>query len=80
MSVLCSGGISAKYEELDIPSHYWTGVLSNSAIFLGLLNDPRNLFLNYYTYILSAVKPGLQSYCDTSYSRSGLNQMWIHTI
>jgi hypothetical protein len=24
MSVLCSVGISTKYEELDIPSHYWT--------------------------------------------------------
>ena len=29
------------------------------------------------TCILSAVKIGLQSYCDTSYSRSGVNQMWI---
>ena len=29
------------------------------------------------TYILSAVKTGLQSYCDTSYSRRGVNQMWI---
>jgi len=29
------------------------------------------------TCILSAVKTGLQSYCDTSYSRSGVNQMWI---
>ena len=35
----------------------------------------------YETYfqiiILSAVKTGLQSYCDTGYSRDGLNQMWI---
>jgi hypothetical protein len=29
------------------------------------------------TYILSAVKMKLQSYCDTSYSRYGGNQMWI---
>jgi hypothetical protein len=28
-------------------------------------------------YILSAVKTGLHSYCDTSYSRGGVNQMWI---
>jgi len=27
--------------------------------------------------IISAVKTGLQSYCDTSYSRNGVNQMWI---
>ena len=42
-------------------------------------------FLNYMlhetsfqlTNILSAVKTGLQSYYDTSYSRGGVNQMWI---
>ena len=28
-------------------------------------------------YIISVVKTGLQSYCDTSYSMSGLNQMCI---
>ena len=44
-------------------------------------------FLNYtcstkplsklLTCILSAVITGLQSYCDTSYFRGGVNQMWI---
>ena len=29
------------------------------------------------TYILSAVIIGLQSYCDTSYFRACVNQMWI---
>jgi len=29
------------------------------------------------TFILSAVKTGLQSYSDTSYSRGGVNQTWI---
>ena len=29
------------------------------------------------TRILTAVKEGLQKYCDTAYARSGLNQMWI---
>ena len=29
------------------------------------------------TCILSAVKTELQSYCDTSYSRGDVNQMWI---
>ena len=27
--------------------------------------------------ILTAVKEGLQTYCDTAYARSGVNQMWI---
>ena len=29
------------------------------------------------TRILTAVKEGLQKYCDTAYARSGVNQMWI---
>jgi len=29
------------------------------------------------TCILLAIKTGLQSYCDTSYSRGGVNQVWI---
>ena len=29
------------------------------------------------TYILSAVKTGIQSYYDTSYSSGGVTQMWI---
>ena len=32
-----------------------------------------------WTYILSIVKTGLQSYCNTSYSRGGVNQMWIQS-
>ena len=33
-------------------------------------------FSKLLTSILSAVNTGLQSYCDTSYSRGGVNQMW----
>ena len=29
------------------------------------------------TRILTAVKEGLQKYCDTAYARSRVNQMWI---
>ena len=29
------------------------------------------------TRILTAVKEGLQKYCDTAYARGGVNQMWI---
>jgi hypothetical protein len=39
----------------------YTSVFSSSAILLGLPN----------------AKTELQSYCDTSYSRGGVNQMWI---
>jgi hypothetical protein len=30
-----------------------------------------------YMYMLSAVKTGLQNYCDTSCSRDGVTRMWI---
>ena len=29
------------------------------------------------TKLLTHIKQGLQKYCETSYSRSGVNQMWI---
>ena len=29
------------------------------------------------TQLLTAVKEGLKKYCDTTYSRNGVNQMWI---
>ena len=31
----------------------------------------------HLTKILSAVKEGQQKYCETDYSRSGINHMWI---
>jgi hypothetical protein len=32
---------------------------------------------SHLTKILSAVKEGQQKYCETVYSRSGINHMWI---
>jgi len=29
------------------------------------------------TTVLSTVKDGLKTHCDTAYSRNGINQMWI---
>ena len=54
-----------------------TNVHTNSAILLGLPNVPPNLCQCYFTSILTTVKEGLQKYSDTSYSRSGVNDMWI---
>jgi hypothetical protein len=64
-SVLCSFRISTKDEELDLPSLYWIPKLHKCPILLGLPN----------ACILSEVKTGLQSYCNISYSRVGVNQM-----
>jgi hypothetical protein len=75
--VLCSVRISTKDENWTY--HHSTGflnytsVLSNSVILLGLPNAPTKPL----SKLLSAGKTGLHSYCDTSYSRGGVNQMWI---
>ena len=39
-----------------------------------MLHETSFQIINMY-YI--GVKTGLQSYCDTSYSRGGVNQIWI---
>jgi hypothetical protein len=56
---------------------HYTSVRSNRVILLGLPNVPPKPFSKFLTCILSAVKIGLQSYCDTSYSMGGVNQIWI---
>ena len=38
------------------------------------LTKPLSILL---TKLLTHIKQGLQKYCETSYSRSGVNQMWI---
>jgi hypothetical protein len=80
-SVLCSFGISTKDEELDLPSLYWIPKLHKCPFkqhyIAGSAKYSTKPLSKLLTCILSAVKTGLQSYCDTSYSRGGVNQMWI---
>jgi len=80
-SVLCSFGISTKDEELDLPSLHWIPKLHkcpfNQRYIAGSATCSTKPLSKLLTCILSALKTGLQSYCDTSYSRGGVNQMWI---
>jgi len=80
-SVLCSFGISTKDEELDLPSLYWIPKLHKCPFkqryIAGSAKCSTKPLSTLLTCILSAVKTGLQSYRDTSYSRGGVNQMWI---
>ena len=76
-SVLCSFGIATKDEELDLPLLYWIPKLHKwpfkhryIAVSDKCSTKPLSKLL---TCILSAVKTGLQSYSDTSYSRGGVN-------
>jgi hypothetical protein len=80
-SVLYSFGISTKDEELDLPSLYWIPKLHKCPFkqryISGFAKCSTKPLSKLLTCILSAVKTGLQSYYDTSYSRGGVNQMWI---
>jgi hypothetical protein len=80
-SVLCSFGISTKDEELDLPSLYWIPKLHKclfkQSYIAGCAKCSTKPLSKLLTCILSAVKTGLQSNCDTSYSKGGVNQMWI---
>ena len=80
-SVLCSFGISTKGEELDLPSLYWIPKLHKypfKQCYIAVsAKCSTKLLSKLLTCILSAVKTGLKSYWDTSYSRGGVNQMWI---
>ena len=68
MSVFCPVGISTKDEELDLPQLYWiptfyvyyTSVLTNSVILLGLSNAPRNLFPKNKHLFYQQSKPGFR--------------------
>ena len=60
--------------------HHSTGFLNYTNVLLNRLYCCGCRMLHETSFqiiILSAVKTGLQSYCDTSYSRGGVNQMWI---
>ena len=80
-SVLCSFGISTKDEELDLSSLYWIPKLHKCPVkhryITGSAKCSTKPLSKLLTCILSAVKTGLQSNCDISYSRGGENQMWI---
>jgi hypothetical protein len=90
-SVLYSFGISTRDEELDLPSLYWIPKLHKCLFkqryIAGYAKCSTKLLSKLIACILLAVKTVLQCYCDTSYSRSGVNQMLnlknsvrVHTI
>ena len=67
--------------ELDLPSRYWTPTLHKCPFkqrdIDGSAKCSTKSLSKLLTCLLSAVKTWLQRYCDTSYSRSSVNQMRI---
>jgi hypothetical protein len=79
-SVLWSIDISTTHEELDLPSLYWIPKLNKCPFkqhYCRVCQTLHEVSFQIIICIPSAVKAGLQSYCDTSYSRGGVNHMWI---
>ena len=81
MSVLASFGISTGDEDLDLPSLYWIPKLHKNPYkqryIAGSSRCSTKPLSKLLTSVLTAIKEGLQKYCETSYSTSGVNQMWI---
>ena len=80
-SVLTSFGIPTTDEELDLPYIYWIPKMHKNPYKHRFIagsskcsTKPLSILL---TKLLTHIKQGLHKYCETSYSRSGVNQMWI---
>ena len=80
-SFLTSCGIQANSKELDLPYIYWipkmhTIPYKHRFIAGSSKCSTKPLFI-LLTKLLTHIKQGLQEYCETAYSRSGVNHMWI---
>ena len=80
-SVMLTFGISLPEEDIDLPKLYWIPKLHKNPYkqryIAGSAKCSTKPISQILTRILTAVKEGLQKYCDTVYARSGVNQMWI---
>ena len=80
-SVMLTFGISLPEEDIDLPKLYWIPKLHKNPYkqryIAGSAICSAKPLSQILTRILTAVKGGLQKYCDTAYARSGVNQMWI---
>ena len=78
LSVLSSFGISVKKEDHQLPSMYWLPKLHKTPykeryIASSYKCSTKELSI-LLTKILTVIKDGLQKYCNTAYSHSGVNQ------
>ena len=80
-SLLTSFGLETSDDELDLPYIYWIPKMHKNPYKHRFIagsskcsTKPLSILL---TKLLTHIKQGLQKYCETAYSRSGINQMWI---
>ena len=79
--VLTSFGIQTNNEELDLPYIYWIPKMHKNPykhrFITGSSKCSTKPFSILLTKLLTHIKQGLKKYCETAYSRSGINQIWI---
>ena len=73
---MTSLNIPSGKESEDLPYLYWIPKLHKTPYKERYIAESSTLSIQL-TKILSAVKEGQQKYCETVYSRSGINHMWI---
>ena len=80
-SVLTTFTIQTNNEELDLPYIYWIPKMRKDpykhTFIAGSSKCSTKTLSILFTKLLTHSKQGLQKYCETAYSRSGINQMWI---
>ena len=78
-TVLLFFGISTADKDLDLPELYWIvcyiKIHINDILRVRLRVQPSLSLSQILTRILAAIRDGLQKYCDSSYARSGVNQL-----
>ena len=80
-SVLTSFGIETSDDELEFPYIYWIPKMHKNPYKHRFIagsskcsTKPTSILL---TKLLTHIKQGLRNNCETAYSRSGINHMWI---
>ena len=80
-SVLTSFGVQSDSEELDLPYIYWIPKMHKNPykhrFIAGSSKCSTKTLSILLTKLLTHIKQGLQKYCETAYSRRGVNHMWI---
>ena len=78
MSSFC---VNIKDDDIDLPSLYWIPKLHKDPYkqrcIAGSSSSSTKPLSRLLTSILTTVKEGLKKYCNSIYSHSGINQMWI---
>ncbi|KAK3094748.1 hypothetical protein FSP39_005718 [Pinctada imbricata] len=81
ISVFESFGIHTYDSDLELPYIYWIPKMHKNPyqhrFNAGSSRCSTKTLSILLTKILTRIKEGLQTYCETTYSRNGINQMWI---